>query len=105
VDEPGEARVAATEAALEAIRRLQGQRGPIMFFQSGGCCDGSLPMWQWETWKHTRLILDVALACLGRRRSSLVPLMWRPSYATPDITGSPRCDPSFEGDGKTAITL
>ena len=59
-----------------------------MFFQSGGCCDGSLPMCfedgeliigdvdvllgsvagspffidrrQWEVWKHTQLILDVA---------------------------------------------
>jgi uncharacterized protein len=37
-------RVVATEAALEAIGRLQAARGPVMFFMSGGCCDGSLPI-------------------------------------------------------------
>jgi len=62
--------VVATPAALEAIARLVA-RGPVMFFQSGGCCDGSLPMCfadgapfyidhrQYEAWKHTQLILDV----------------------------------------------
>ncbi len=80
-------RVTATRAALGAIARLESERGPLMFFQSGGCCDGSLPMCfddgelvigdrdvllgsvggapfyidgrQYEVWKHTRLILDV----------------------------------------------
>jgi uncharacterized protein (DUF779 family) len=79
--------VTATPAALAAITELIGQRGPLMFFQSGGCCDGSLPMCfddgelvigdhdvllgrvggcpfyidhrQYEAWKHTQLILDV----------------------------------------------
>ncbi|HVD00454.1 MAG TPA: DUF779 domain-containing protein [Candidatus Dormibacteraeota bacterium] len=37
-------RVDATEAALEAIDRLQAARRPVMFFMSGGCCDGSLPI-------------------------------------------------------------
>jgi len=81
------ARVVATPAALEAIDHVVAERGPVMFFQSGGCCDGSLPMcfgegefvigghdvrlgtvggcpfWmdhrQFEAWKHTQLILDV----------------------------------------------
>ena len=35
--------VVATPAALAAIAELVGERGPVMFFQSGGCCDGSLP--------------------------------------------------------------
>jgi len=26
------------------MRRLRGQHGPLMFHQSGGCCDGSSPM-------------------------------------------------------------
>ena len=26
------------------LRRLTGQYGPLMFHQSGGCCDGSSPM-------------------------------------------------------------
>ena len=37
-------RVIATEAALQMIVELRGRHGPIMFFQSGGCCDGSAPM-------------------------------------------------------------
>jgi uncharacterized protein (DUF779 family) len=38
------ARVTATPAALEAIARLRAAHGPVAFFQSGGCCDGSSPM-------------------------------------------------------------
>jgi hypothetical protein len=37
-------RVVATKAALEAIRALQAASGRLMFFMSGGCCDGSLPI-------------------------------------------------------------
>ena len=37
-------RVTATEAAIDTIRRLQAEHGPLAFFQSGGCCDGSSPM-------------------------------------------------------------
>jgi uncharacterized protein (DUF779 family) len=79
--------VTATPQAAEWIRRLVAQHGPLLFFQSGGCCDGSAPMcwprgefrvgqrdvllghvegtefWiggdQYERWKHTRLVLDV----------------------------------------------
>jgi hypothetical protein len=79
--------VVATPAALGCIDRLVAERGPVMFFQSGGCCDGSLPMCfdegelvisdrdvllgmvggcpfyidsrQYEVWRHTQLILDV----------------------------------------------
>ncbi|MFI7598698.1 DUF779 domain-containing protein [Actinoplanes sp. NPDC049681] len=38
------ARVDVTPAAAELIRSLRGQHGPLMFHQSGGCCDGSAPM-------------------------------------------------------------
>ena len=83
------ARVVATSAALEAIAQLVAESGPFMFFQSGGCCDGSLPMCfadgefvigshdvllgevggcpfyidarQYRVWKHTQLILDVGI--------------------------------------------
>ncbi len=81
------ARVIATEAALEVIARLRAKHGPLMFHQSGGCCDGSAPMCfqegellvgggdqllgeiggcpflmsaaQYEYWRHTQLIIDV----------------------------------------------
>ncbi len=77
----------ATPEALDAISGLMEERGPILFFQSGGCCDGSLPMCfedgefiigghdvllgrvggcpfyidhrQYAVWKHTQLILGV----------------------------------------------
>ena len=46
VTRPGEtkSRVALSESALDLLRRLQRIHGPLMFHQSGGCCDGSSPM-------------------------------------------------------------
>jgi uncharacterized protein len=80
-------RVSATPAALELIERLRARHGPLLFHQSGGCCDGSSPMCfpraefavgevdvrlgeiggqpfymsdsQFEYWQHTHLIIDV----------------------------------------------
>ncbi len=37
-------RVDVTDAAAELLRRLHRDHGPLMFHQSGGCCDGSSPM-------------------------------------------------------------
>ena len=37
-------RVSATPLALEWISRLGTRHGPLMFHQSGGCCDGCAPM-------------------------------------------------------------
>ena len=33
-----------TAAAADLLHRLQDRHGPVMFHQSGGCCDGSSPM-------------------------------------------------------------
>jgi uncharacterized protein (DUF779 family) len=80
-------RVSATPAALTLISRLADRHGPLLFHQSGGCCDGSAPMCyprgdfllseadihlgevgeqpffigaqQFEYWEHTHLIIDV----------------------------------------------
>lgn len=41
---PPPARVELTHAAAELLRRLRARHGPLMFHQSGGCCDGSAPM-------------------------------------------------------------
>jgi uncharacterized protein (DUF779 family) len=38
------ARVVATGAALAELERLRESHGPLMLYQSGGCCDGSSPM-------------------------------------------------------------
>ena len=37
-------RVAVTPQAADLLRRLRAEHGPLMFHQSGGCCDGSSPM-------------------------------------------------------------
>ena len=37
-------RVAVTAAAAALLRLLTAQHGPLLFHQSGGCCDGSAPM-------------------------------------------------------------
>ncbi len=33
-----------TEAAARLVRQLREQYGPLLFHQSGGCCEGSAPM-------------------------------------------------------------
>ncbi|MFM6934363.1 MAG: DUF779 domain-containing protein [Flavobacteriales bacterium] len=80
-------RISISQKAKELIQTLQKDHGPLMFHQSGGCCDGSQPMcfqkgefylgssdvclgeieqcqfWmskdQFEYLKHTHLTLDV----------------------------------------------
>jgi uncharacterized protein (DUF779 family) len=79
-------RVSNTQAAAELIANLRAVHGPLLFHQSGGCCDGSAPMCyprgefrigerdvylgeiagcpvyisgpQFEYWQHTHLIID-----------------------------------------------
>ena len=79
-------RVDVTEAAAALLRELTEQHGPLMFHQSGGCCDGSAPMCfargefllgdadvllgeiagqpfymsrsQFAYWEHTHLLID-----------------------------------------------
>ncbi|MPY09952.1 DUF779 domain-containing protein [Arthrobacter bussei] len=43
---PGDtvSRVALTDSAVELLDKLWLIHGPLMFHQSGGCCDGSSPM-------------------------------------------------------------
>ncbi|MCG7297592.1 DUF779 domain-containing protein [Brevibacterium sp. ACRRH] len=40
----GHSRVALTQEAVDLLVELVGVHGPLMFHQSGGCCDGSAPM-------------------------------------------------------------
>jgi uncharacterized protein (DUF779 family) len=83
----GVERVAITDAAEQVLRGLEARHGPLLFHQSGGCCDGSSPMCyprgefrvgqrdvflgeiagtpfyigaqQFEYWQHTHLLIDV----------------------------------------------
>lgn len=81
-------RILATKAAEALIAALRVKHGPLMFHQSGGCCDGSAPMcypagefrvgtqdvllgqvagdvpvWigaaQFDYWRHTQVTIDV----------------------------------------------
>ena len=36
-------RLAATEKAIELIRELKETHGELMFYQAGGCCEGTQP--------------------------------------------------------------
>jgi uncharacterized protein (DUF779 family) len=36
--------IIATAAATDLIRELKERNGPLLFHQSGGCCDGSVPL-------------------------------------------------------------
>jgi uncharacterized protein (DUF779 family) len=36
--------ITATEAASAMLTQLTEKHGPLAIFQSGGCCDGSLPL-------------------------------------------------------------
>jgi uncharacterized protein (DUF779 family) len=80
-------KVTATPEALRLIAEIVAEHGPVLFHQSGGCCDGSSPMCfaqgdfqigdndvklgeiggapfyisgsQYAVWKHTDLVIDV----------------------------------------------
>jgi uncharacterized protein len=94
-------KVISTPAANEVIEKLKKLHGPLMFHQSGGCCDGSQPMCfekgefitgesdvllgkvedcefymgtdQYEYWKHTQLTLDI-IAGRGSSFSLEIPM-------------------------------
>jgi len=80
-------KVTATTEAIKLLDEIITDHGPVLFHQSGGCCDGSSPMCyprdefiigdrdvllgrigdtpvyisasQYEAWKHTDLVIDV----------------------------------------------
>lgn len=86
MDRISEDRVSATPAAIQLLDEIIADHGPVLFHQSGGCCDGSSPMCyprgefiigdrdvllgtigetpfyigaaQYEVWKHTELTID-----------------------------------------------
>ena len=37
-------KIIATEKAAKLIAELKNQHGPLMFYMSGGCCEGSQPL-------------------------------------------------------------
>jgi hypothetical protein len=85
--------ISATDAALAELARLRERYGPLILFQSGGCCDGSSPLCvsegelligpndlllgevggvqfyidaeQYERWNRPAFLLDVAAGAAG----------------------------------------
>ncbi len=51
-------RVTATQAARDLMAEIRSDYGDIMFHQSGGCCDGSSPMWWPGTAACSASIMD-----------------------------------------------
>ena len=44
VEPESRARVVITTRAKEVLKILKERHGPLLFHQSGGCCDGSVPL-------------------------------------------------------------
>ena len=86
-------RVAVTPAAEDLLRKLYAANGPLMFHQSGGCCDGSSPMCYLEGEFRTGAS-DVLLAAL-RVDGVVEPVtfwmskdqfqLWRHTHLTVDV--------------------
>lgn len=85
--------VSATPAALQLLAEIVADHGPVLFHQSGGCCDGSVPMCypqaefiigdsdvklgaiggmpvyisgpQHQAWQHTDLVIDAVPGLMG----------------------------------------
>jgi uncharacterized protein (DUF779 family) len=116
-------RVTATTAAERAVADLVADRGPLMFVQSGGCCDGSAPMCfdfgefltgaqdilvgevngcpvyvdqrQLDAWPHTDLVLDVEPGYADGLSLAAGPgLHFVTRYAAPDATHTEEEQPS-----------
>ncbi len=97
-------RLGITENAVDLLNDLKEKHGPLIFHQSGGCCDGSSPMLfekgemyldesdilmgvlhgvnfymnkdQFEYWKHTHLTVDIVKG-RGASFSLEIPLGYR----------------------------
>lgn len=85
-------RVALTEPAAELLRELWVENGPLMFHQSGGCCDGSAPMCFTEG-EFITSDADVRLGELDLGNDRTVPVWmsaeqygyWRHTHLTIDV--------------------
>ena len=54
-------RVSITDAAAKIVDKLRVKHGDLMFHQSGGCCDGSMPM----CFKEGSFLIGRRDICLG----------------------------------------
>ncbi|HEU5425913.1 MAG TPA: DUF779 domain-containing protein [Actinocrinis sp.] len=91
--EPAPARVDVTEAAARILRDLRGAHGPLMFHQSGGCCDGSSPMCfplgEFRTGASDALLAELRIEGIpepiGFWMSAAQFELWRHTHLTVDV--------------------
>ncbi len=86
-------RVDVSEAAADMLRSLRDQHGPLMFHQSGGCCDGSSPMCYLEGEFRTgqsdvlleNLRIDGMDETIGFWMSASQYKLWKHTHLTVDV--------------------
>jgi len=109
-------RVAFTQEAVDLLVRLIDRNGPVMFHQSGGCCDGSSPMCypagDFLT-GDADILLGTFSVPLGDGRSSEVEFWmsveqfeyWKHTHLTIDVVDGRGSGFSLEGpEGKRFLT-
>lgn len=81
-------RILITKEAATVVASLKQQHGPLMFHQSGGCCDGSQPM----CFAEGDFLIGSSDVCLGTIEdcnfwmSSDQFMYWQHTQLTVDIT-------------------
>ncbi|MEV4743071.1 DUF779 domain-containing protein [Streptomyces sp. NPDC049555] len=90
---PAVSRIALTPAAARLVRRLRERHGPLMFHQSGGCCDGSSPMCyplgEFRTGGSDVLLAELAVEGVPERVGFWMAAeqfeLWRHTHLTVDV--------------------
>ena len=91
-------RVEVTDAAADLLRDLTATYGPLMFHQSGGCCDGSSPMCypdgDFITSEADVLLGELSVAGLERPIKFWMSVSqyeyWKHTHLTVDVVQGPR---------------
>ena len=86
-------RVDLTDEAAKLLRKLTLQHGPLMFHQSGGCCDGSSPMCypdgEFQTGDADILLGELPVAGLSRPLPFFMSVSqyeyWKHTHLTVDV--------------------
>jgi len=86
-------RVDLTDEAANLLRKLTLQHGPLMFHQSGGCCDGSSPMCypdgEFQTGDADILLGELPVAGLSRPLPFFMSVSqyeyWKHTHLTVDV--------------------
>ena len=100
-------KVTATPAALRLLAAIVADHGPVLFHQSGGCCDGSSPMC-FRVDEYITAPNDVLLGVIGGASFYMSPSQfayWKNTQLTIDVVPGMGGMFSLEnGSGKRFLT-